>query len=380
MFKRGRKWYAWNPLTNKKASTGCTDRRAAELTLAEWERRAADPTYNDATSKTLAHGAELLMTALRRSGKAAETIEMYDQKIAQLGRVLGDTTTLMELMHSDRVDAYIATRESEGRTASTIHKELVALRQILKHAKRKRWVSGDLDEVLPVGYSPQYEPRKTFIPIEQWPRLLYEMAYVVPEKRARDINEPKPLPVPPPSAARAAHLAFALATGANDNECRRARRDHIDLKSGFVFIDGTKRESRKRYVPIMSTTRVLIERVLSDAPGAGDSPLFAPWPNMWRHLQHRCKALGLPPLSSNDLRRSYGSMLARAGVPFEVIAKLMGHRSTKMVMEVYGQMRPQDVADIVNRLVDAGTQLGQAARSIGTERLGIGRREHEKQR
>jgi integrase len=360
MFKRGKKWFAWNPLTGRREATQCTDKKAAELVIAEWERRAADPTYNDASSKTLAHGAELLMVALRRADAAAATIQMYDQKIAQLGRLLGDTTSLQSLMDSDRVDAYIQTRETEGVTPSTIHKELVALRRILKHAKRKKWVRGDLDEVLPVGYSPKYEPRKTVIAVDDWSRLLDEIGYVTPQARPRDRNKPKPLAVPPPSPARAAHLAFALATGANDNECKRARRSHIDLKTGFVFIDGTKRESRKRYVPIMATTKHLIERVLRDAPGEDGELLFAPWGNMWRDLGRRCSALGMPRLTSNDLRRSFGSMLARAGVPFEVIAKLMGHKSTKMVMEVYGQLRPQDLADIVNKLVvKPGTRAGQ---------------------
>lgn len=350
MFKRGGKYYAWNPVTGKKESTRRTDKQAALAVVAEWERRASDPTYYDATSKTLGHGVELLMSVLRQKDKADPTLEMYDQKTAQLGRVLGDLTPLQSLMHSDRIDEYIAQRQREGVSASTIHKELVALRQILKQAKRKKWIKGELDEVMPVGFSPKYTPRKTFIPVEDWPRLLDEPVMVDPRRRPRDRAQPKMLEYKP-SPRRSAHLAFALATGANDNECKRARRIHIDMKAGFVFIDGTKRESRKRYVPITAITRPLLDRVLRDAPGK--DYLFDPWGNMWRDLGRRCAGLGLPRLTSNDLRRSFGSMLARAGVPFEVIAKLMGHKSTKMVMEVYGQMRPQDLADIVNKLITA---------------------------
>lgn len=350
MFKRGGKYYAWNPVTGKKESTHFRDKQAAAAVVAEWERRAADPTYYDAASKTLAHGAQLLMSALRQKDKADPTISMYEQKIAQLGRILGDQTPMQALMHSDRVDEYIARRDEEGVSASTIHKELVALRQILKQAKRKKWIKGELDEVMPVGFSPKYVPRKTFVPVEDWPRLLDESVFVDPRRRPRDHVKPKLLEYKP-APRRSAHIAFALATGANDNECKRARRCHIDLKAGFVFIDGTKRESRKRYVPITAITRPMLERVLRDAPG--EDYLFDPWGNMWRDLGNRCAALGLPRLTSNDLRRSFGSMLARAGVPFEVIAKLMGHKSTKMVMEVYGQMRPQDLADIVNKLITA---------------------------
>jgi len=358
MFKRGGKYYAWNPLTGRRESTRCTDKEAARLVVAEWERRAADPTYHDAASKTLGHGAQLLTLALKREGKSEGTQRMYDQKIAQLGRVLGDLTPLQELMRSDVVDGYVSTREREGVTASTIHKELVALRQILRHAKRRKWVRGELDEVMPVGYSPRYTPRTTVIDQADWPRLLDEVAYVTPKQRPRDRNTPKPIAVPFPRH-RAAQIAFALATGANANEVARARRRHIDLKAGFVFIDGTKRESRRRHVPVMATTKRLLERVLRDAPGKEpDDLLFSPWPNMRRDLHKRCVALKLPKVTSNDLRRSFGSMLARAGVPFEVIAKLMGHKSTKMVMEVYGQMRPEDLAAIVRKMVVAPGRRG----------------------
>jgi integrase len=367
MFKRGGKYYAWNPVSGRRESTRRSDKQAAISVVAEWERRASDPSYHDAASKTLAHGAEVLMATLRREDAAAGTIEMYEQKIAQLGRLLGDTSPLQSLMQSEKVDQYISTREEEGVTASTIHKELVALRQILKQAKRRKWVRGEMDEVMPVGFSPKYVPKKTFIPVEDWPRLLDAVA-VVERSQAKRKMPPMCVTL---SRARAAHLAFALATGANDNECKRARRRHIDLEKGFVFIDGTKRASRQRHVPITNLTKPMIERVLRDAPGK--DLMFASWGNMWRDLGRRCAALGLPRLTSNDLRRSFGSMLARIGVPFEVIAKLMGHKSTKMVMEVYGQMRPQDLADIVNQLVsknwDAGGTHNKAQRvSAGTKR------------
>jgi hypothetical protein len=48
LFKRGDTWYAWFYDANGKRyqrTTRQTDKRAAEATLREWERRAADPTY-----------------------------------------------------------------------------------------------------------------------------------------------------------------------------------------------------------------------------------------------------------------------------------------------------------------------------------------------
>jgi len=45
LFRRGRIWYGWAYEAGKqvKKSTGCTDKQAARVKLAELERRAADP-------------------------------------------------------------------------------------------------------------------------------------------------------------------------------------------------------------------------------------------------------------------------------------------------------------------------------------------------
>lgn len=354
MEKRGGRYYAIDPQSGKKRSTRQKTLAGAMAVLAQWERSAVDPTYSDAASKTLAHGAELILRAKKHQGAADGTMVMYDQKIAQLGRVLGQHRPLSSLA-SETIDMYIDRRLSEGVTQHTVHKELAVLRQILKQCKRRGWFRKELEEVMPVGFSPRYEPKRDFLPMEQW-SLLLDGGWIESHERIskydafvqRDGNR---VLVPPMSPERAAHVAFMIATGANLNESYRARREHIDLANKRVFIDGTKRETRRRFVPINSVNIELIKRVLRDAPGKAGEPLFTNWDKMWRDLGERCLKLGLPRLSSNDLRRTYGSILVQAGVPFEVVAKLMGHSSVSMVFKVYGQLRPTHVQDIVAQYI-----------------------------
>jgi integrase len=53
---------------------------------------------------------------------------------------------------------------------------------------------------------------------------------------------------------------FMLYSGAGPGETRRAMAQHINEKTHQVFIDGTKNESRKRYVPLSDNLKAVIYR------------------------------------------------------------------------------------------------------------------------
>ncbi len=58
------------------------------------------------------------------------------------------------------VDGYISRRRSEGAADTTISKELEVLRKSLRLAIRAGLWRGRVDEIIPVAFSPGYEPRK----------------------------------------------------------------------------------------------------------------------------------------------------------------------------------------------------------------------------
>ena len=83
LYKRGEVWSAWFYEPNGRRvskSTKCTDRRAAELTLREWERGAADPAYAAAHSATVASALERLIIDRRGKGRAEGTLSTYRAK------------------------------------------------------------------------------------------------------------------------------------------------------------------------------------------------------------------------------------------------------------------------------------------------------------
>ena len=65
--------------------------------------------------------------------------------------------------------------------------------------------------------------------------------------------------------------------------------------------------------------------------------VVAAWSNV-RRLACVCTRAKIDRISCNDLRRTYASWLKQRGVDSLVVARLLGHTSTRMVDAVYGQL------------------------------------------
>jgi hypothetical protein len=158
-----------------------------------------------------------------KAGKRApETAEFYAKKSGELLRLFGEDFRLAHL-DAPAVDAYVRARREEGTSDHTIHKELTTLRAALRLALRARLWSGSLYEVLPETFSAGYKPRERALTPAELSSFLGQL-----------------------TAAKAAAVAFMVATSANWRECTRARREDIDPQSGWIYLRGTKRQTRDR--------------------------------------------------------------------------------------------------------------------------------------
>lgn len=79
-------------------------------------------------------------------------------------------------------------------------------------------------------------------------------------------------------------------------------------------------------------------------------PLFPRWLNVRRDLEAACKRAGIAKVSPNDLRRTFASWQAEAGVPEAVTASLTGHTSSQMVRRVYGRIGSDAKRDAMAKL------------------------------
>jgi integrase len=337
-FKRGEYWWCsfpWQGATLRR-STRCTTRGAAVLAAQRWERDRADPDHAAAQAATLGSAVAGFLAELERKDVSDSTRLMYRQKCGVLNRILGPDLPLSEI-NARAVDDFIETRskepvafDEEGAptrlvTANTIHKELVALRQVLKRARRRGEFRSDPGAVLPVGFSPKYQPRKVALTLEQASKLCASL-----------------------QAHRAAAVAFVLATGARRSELFRARGEDVDVSSGRVRLRGTKTAGAERTVTVPPFGKELLAFAIKHGRGH-DGLLMRPWPNARRGLSHACERVGAPRVTWNDLRRTLSTWLVEGGVSDTVVAKVLGHADTKMLHKVYGKPREDAVGELLAR-------------------------------
>jgi integrase len=338
LIKRGRVWYGWFYQDGKRVTrtTKCRDRAAAEAVVRQWERDAADPDHAAARTATLTGALQLLLQVddeeVLAGRRSPDTVAFHKGKAGHLVRVFetderGDHVPFhLTRLRAFDVDRYISARRREGAGDQTISKELVVLRKSLRLAIRAGLWRGRVEEVIPVAFSPGYEPRKRFLSDDELSKLL---AALTPDRSAR--------------------AAFIVATSACWRETELARTDDVSRDLRSVLLRGTKRKTRFRTVPIVSPLqRSLLEHTLRYAAGEGEA-LFRPWGNVRRDLAEACQRSGIERASPNDLRRTFANWYVAAGVPLFPIAQAMGHKDTRMLERVYGRQSPEQLAAMMAR-------------------------------
>lgn len=137
------------------------------------------------------------------------------------------------------------------------------------------------------------------------------------------------LAIPPP---RRLHILAYLQLGLRQSELWKIT--DVDWKQRFVHVEGTKTKGSVREVPIPAD---LYEEMLPLRKGWDGFPYWAR-NNQDRTLKRAGKRAGIcDDLSINDLRGTYATMMARAGVPILTVAKMMGN-SVKMLEKIYAQV------------------------------------------
>jgi integrase/recombinase XerD len=345
--KRGRVYWANRTVkgVRERRTTECTDRKAAELVIQRWEREDADPRHRAAYQTTLRSALDRLITDRETvRSRAKGTVQMYVDKASHVARVLGAETALAEIGAAE-VDRFIDTRLAEGAARSTIGKELTALRAALKIAKRRGEFDKDVTDVMPIGWSNDYTPRKTFLTPEQVGALFDQLA-IDHSTRARIDGVQQRLRL-----HRVAHVAFILATGVRWEESVRAERQDVDTDAWSVAVRGTKTDLSEATISVSPLGRALLRLALDNAPGGRTGRLFAPWASVRRDLAIACDRAKIPRVTPNDLRRTCASWFVQRGGSLFAASKILRHADTRMVSKVYAQLAGSDLRATLEREV-----------------------------
>jgi integrase len=150
-------------------------------------------------------------------------------------------------------------------------------------------------------------------------------------------------------------VGTALNTGARRTEIARLMITDVRLDEGVIRIRETKnREDRE--VPIADSYRGRLETYLQGL-GADIGPLFP----RWRHsdvystkFAALCRRAGVTA-RFHDLRHTFAMNLRRAGVPLDVIQKLLGHRNIQTT-QIYAKVVDEELRSAVNKLRFGGDE------------------------
>lgn len=305
LYKRGDTyWGYWSPERGKyiRESLRTADRDVARQRLKQRELGVAKETHpapNQAppTGTRLADALSTFLATVKNDNTRA----FYEQRGRHLERVFG-LDRLVATIVRDEVDDFIELREQEGAHTSTVYKELVCLRGVLRCAK--------LPETAVPSYNAKYVPRKRYLTKQRFEAIAKRL-----------------------TTHRADWLRIACYTGMRDSEVEAASPAWIDWNLEVINVGGTKTEGSRRVVPIAAdeALRAALKRLPVER-----------WDNVRRDLSRAARSAGVIEkkqwLTPNDLRRTFASWMIQAGVAPFVVARLLGHKSTRMVETVYGQL------------------------------------------
>ena len=323
----------------QRKSTRSGDERVATQRLRSFELADANPSE---------HGRQTLEDAVVDyfSGpycpKRKVTRESYVNKARNMLDAIG-RDLLVRKLTMDVVEEYIEKR-LETVKHHTVHKDLVIIRGAIRQSRKDGFVTANMEEIVP-PFSANYDPRGRFLTRQEYSALLDALP-----------------------SRRKVWLVLACNTGARLSETEGLRWLDIDWQRQRVNIHGTKTKRAERSVPLLPELRYWLERTEDRTEYiAGD------WSNSCRDLALYCEKVGIEPVTSNDLRRTYCSWLYELGASSFEAMKLMGHGSTRMVEQVYGQLsggaydrirKAAECADYVHRSVLGPDETGEISQNL----------------
>jgi integrase len=290
-------------------------------------------------------------TQVTCASKSAGTIESYEQKARHLGRLLGDR--MLDHLTREVIERYVADRLKEGAHPHSLHKELVVLRGSLEAGRKRNLFHGSMEIVPEIDAS--YEPRRTYLTPEQFQTL----ADNILRPLGKNPSEVRRARWEARRVKRTLYVLLITLASPRSGEVESLRWEHVDFARNMILIPRGKTVSR-----VLKIHPVL--RLWLDTYSQASGPIVEPWGNIRRDLPALCKRLGLPRCTPNDLRRTFASWLVQQGESLYVVSRLLGHKSTRMVELVYGQLDEATLARAIDRMPGSHAGYTEALPNRGT--------------
>jgi integrase len=334
---------------------GLTRREAEGELRRHIEATAAAPPIAD---PSIAEAGERLVRSLEIGGRKASTLAAYESTLrAHLVPHFGERP--VHRITTEDVDGFVAACRANGSAPKSIRNYLGALHAVLDFAKvRPNPVT---DARKPEAEDTDLDIR--FVTEEELEALLRS----VPDD-------------PMGETERALYLTAAL-TGLRQGELFalrwrdidwqamrvRVRRSYARKRAGREAQFGRPKSKRSsRSVPMHDRVGAELERHFQRAHYQADDDLVFCHPrtggpldssNVLARFKDALRAAGIRPLRFHDLRHTFGTRMAAAGVPMRTLQEWMGHRDIKTTMIYPDYQASEQERELVERAF-AGTNPG----------------------
>ncbi len=225
----------------------------------------------------------------------------------------------------------VPTRWKTRRAGGTVNREVSCLRAVLTMAVRQGMMSRN--PASRPRMLPENRGRLRYLSIEE-AALLLDLAKKTASKDIFTL------------------ILVALDTGMRRGEIFNIHREDLDFKNNQIWVRAPK-NGTPRYVPMTARVR----DVLNKRPRRIDTEYVFAGRIPGKHLSNGirevfvtlCQRAGIKDFRFHDLRHTFASHLAMAGVPLHAIGQILGHKTPSMTAR-YSHLSPEFLKQAVMSL------------------------------
>jgi integrase len=246
----------------------------------------------------------------------------------------------IDAIDPDLVESYMSAKTRDGLSVKTIGNHLTLLHGIFRFAHRKGWCRSNPVAAIDRPSQPGADPDIRFFDQEE----LEALVRAVPDDEL--------------GALEKLIYRTAAMTGLRQGELIALRWHDVDWLSGVVRVrrsytrgeyHAPKSRRGSRSVPLARVLAAELERHFQSSAFRADHDLVFAHPltggpydasKMRKRFKDALKRAGLRPLRFHDLRHTFGTRMAGAGVPMRTLQEWMGHRDYKTT-SIYADYEPR---------------------------------------
>jgi len=321
----------------QKVAPLATTKKEAEFALRDEVRKVFDGEYDVRRQKQNIKIIDFIKLYIENYSKPNKKSWKDDRyRLMRSADILGKNTYLTKISSLD-IEKLKSAKLNEDVTHSTVNTYLRVLKRMFNIAMT--WGYAQSNPVRKVRmYSEAEARRDRVLNHEEELRLLDSS-----KKKLRQI------------------IIFALNTGMRRGEILNLKWEDIDFEERTILIKKSK-SGKPRKVPINS--RLFEELIKWKEENKNSHFLFTssrtgkPFKTIRKSWESACKKAKIQKLRFHDLRRTFGSRLALAGVDLNRIKELLGHASIKTT-EIYLHADSKDIHNAVEALCENRPKKGK---------------------